>query len=72
MTLDESVDELARLEYNGVIAYIDPRLKTELAKLGEINVDFITNEAGQSGYVVSIGEPGAGCAGCSCDDRPAH
>ena len=72
MTLDESVDELDQLESNGVKAYIDPRLKTELAKLGDIYVDFITNEAGQSGYVVRVGEPGAGCAGCSCDDQPAH
>ncbi len=72
MTLDESVDNLDKLDSNGITAYIDPRLHGELSKLGDINVDFITNDLGQSGYVVSVGELCAGCAGCSCDDKPAN
>ena len=72
MTLDESVDKLDKLDSNGITAFIDPSLNGELTKLGDIKVDFITNDSGQSGYVVSVGEPGAGCGGCSCDDKPAN
>ena len=66
MTLDESVDGLEKLESNNVTAYIDSKLHENLTQLGEITVDFITNEMGQSGYMVTIGKPGQGCEGCSC------
>jgi len=71
MTLDESKDGLEKLDSNGITAYIDPRLHKELSNLGEISVDFITNPTGQSGYMVSVGKPGASCEGCSCDDQPS-
>jgi len=68
MALDESVDGLEKLESNGITAYIDPRLKDQLGKFGDIQVDFITNQMGQSGYTIKIGEGGdcssGGCEGC--------
>jgi len=68
MTLDESNDGLEKLDSNGITAYIDAKLLAELNRVGDINVDFITNEAGQSGYSVRIGDPGAGCAGCGSSE----
>jgi len=66
MTLDESVEGLEELESNNITAYIDGQLHKDLSKLGEIRVDFVTNQMGQSGYMVTIGKPGSGCEGCSC------
>jgi hypothetical protein len=63
MTLDESTDGLEQLESNGVTAFIDPNLKGALAQFGDINVDFITNEAGNSGFTIRAGSPDCG----SCD-----
>ena len=67
MTLDESIEGLDKFDSNNITAYIDPRLNAELVKLGDIHVDFVTNETGQSGYMVTVGEPCSGCAGCSCE-----
>jgi hypothetical protein len=71
MALDESTDGLEKLDSNGITAYIDPALSKELSKLGDIQVDYIINEFGQSGYTVRVGEPGTGCAGCSCEGSPS-
>ncbi len=67
MALDESVEGLEKLESNGITAYIDPRLKEHLVKYGEICVDYITNQMGQSGYTIKIGQgdcSSGGCEGC--------
>lgn len=66
MTLVESTDGLVRLESNGLSAYIEPGLNDHLERLGDINIDFITNAMG-SGYTIVVGEK-ADCAskGCSC------
>jgi Fe-S cluster assembly iron-binding protein IscA len=66
LALDESTDELEKLESNGVTAFIDKRLHGEMQKLGDISIDFVTNEIGQSGYRITVGQPGSGCEGCSC------
>jgi len=60
------VDALDKLESNGVTAYIDGKLNREMKKMGDITIDFVTNDMGQSGYRISVGQPGAGCEGCSC------
>ena len=71
MALDESTDGLEKIDSNGIIVYMDPRLKEHLVKFGEIKVDYITNPTGQSGYSISIGNGGdcgsggGGCEGCS-------
>jgi hypothetical protein len=65
MTLDESTDGLEQLESNGVVAFIDPNLKGSLAQFGDINVDFITNEQGNSGFTIRAGSPDCGSCGSS-------
>ena len=57
MTLYESTDELEELQSNGLTAYIEPNIYKQLQKLGAINIDFITNELGQSGYRITVGNP---------------
>jgi Fe-S cluster assembly iron-binding protein IscA len=64
MALDESVDNLESIDSNGVVAYIDPGLKKSLAQFGEINIDYITNQAGQSGFTIKAGDPNAACGTC--------
>jgi hypothetical protein len=64
MALDESIDGLDKLESNGINAFIDPKLNEYLASAGDINIDFISNELGQSGYRVSVGENK--CGDCHC------
>ena len=67
MTLDESIEDLDKLESNGITAYIDPKVLVYLQQYGEINIDFVTHN-GQSGYMVKVGsgncDPSGGCAGC--------
>ena len=67
MALDESVDNMMKLESNGVEAYIDPRVADSLKSLGDINIDFVTRPEG-SGYTIKVGDPGdcasGGCSGC--------
>jgi len=72
MALDESTDGLEKLSSNGICAYIDPKLLEYLAQIGDINIDFLTNEYG-NGYAVTVGESKCGQGGCSCDNpNSAH
>jgi Fe-S cluster assembly iron-binding protein IscA len=64
MALDESTTGLEKLSSNGIAAYIDPKLLEYLNQIGDINIDFLTNEYG-SGYTVRVGE--LNCGDCSCD-----
>jgi Fe-S cluster assembly iron-binding protein IscA len=68
MALDESTDGLDELESNGISAYIDPRLNQHITYYGDINIDYVTNQMGQSGYRIAVG-PGCepddnGCSSC--------
>lgn len=67
MALDEPKDSLDRLDSNGITAYIDPKLNEYLAQVGDIRVNYITNETG-SGYSIRVGELKCGQeqGGCSC------
>jgi hypothetical protein len=67
MTLEESIDGLDRLESNGVIAWIDPKVNAYVAQLGDINIDFV-DDGSRRGYVLTTGKSGDGsnCDGCSC------
>lgn len=65
MTLDESTEGLELLESNGIQAYIDPKLKEYISQIGDIKIDFITNEQG-SGYTIKVGEVDCSKGGCSC------
>jgi Fe-S cluster assembly iron-binding protein IscA len=65
MALDESADKLQEINSNGIVAYIDPKVLTYLQQYGDINIDFITR-GGQSGYMISVGDPSAGCSPDQC------
>lgn len=69
MALDESTEGLEELKSNGITAYIDPKLYEYLNQIGDIRIDFITNEMG-SGYTVSVGQMNCGQGGCNCDQMP--
>jgi Fe-S cluster assembly iron-binding protein IscA len=66
MALDESTNDMDKLESNGVTAYIDRRLNQFLADVGDINIDYVSNDNGPSGYRVVIGDKKCGTEGCSC------
>lgn len=67
MALDESTENLQKVESNGVEAWIDPKVLDYLKQYGNINVDYVTRPDG-SGYMITVGNPGdcstGGCAGC--------
>ncbi|MFH1687224.1 MAG: hypothetical protein ABIE70_06835 [bacterium] len=67
MALDESTENLEKVESNGVEAYIDPKVKDYLKQFGNVNVDYVTRDEG-SGYMITVGNPGdcseGGCSGC--------
>lgn len=68
MTLEESIDGLDKLESNGVIAWIDPKVNQYVDELGDINIDFVDDGA-RRGYVITAGKStdGKDCGGgCSC------
>ena len=60
MALDESVDNLEKMESNGVEVYIDPGLKEFLTQFESINVDYVDLGPRGSGFTVSAGK-GGGC-----------
>ncbi len=67
MTLYESTDGLKEVESGGVTAYIDSNLSKQLEQIGEVNVDFVTNDFGQSGFKITVGNgdcADSGCRGC--------
>lgn len=66
MALEESTDGLEKLESNQVAAFIDPGLKNHLTQFGEINIDFVTNDTGQSGYRIALGQDPCSSGKCSC------
>ncbi|MBU8934810.1 MAG: hypothetical protein KOO62_12540 [candidate division Zixibacteria bacterium] len=57
MALDESTENLEKLESNGVCAYVDPNLIKFLGNYGEINIDYVTPESGPSGFTIKVGNP---------------
>jgi len=66
MALDESTEGLETLSSNNITAYIDPKLNEYLAQMGDIVIDYVTNEMG-SGYSIKVGETDCsqgGCQGC--------
>jgi len=65
MALDESTEGLEELASNNVIAFIDPKLNEYLTKVGDINIDYVTNQTG-SGYMITVGETKCNQGGCSC------
>lgn len=71
MALDESTDDMEKVESNGVEAWIDPKVLEYLKQYGDITVDYVTRPEG-SGYMISVGNPGdcssGGCEGCG----PGH
>ena len=67
MALDESTENMEKLESNGVTAYIDRALNEHLAGTGDINIDFIQMENGPSGYQIVVGEKKCGDGSCHCE-----
>lgn len=65
MALDESTDNLEKLESNNIDAFIDPKVMQNLAQYGDIKIDFVTRPEG-SGYMISVGNGDcpSGCKGC--------
>jgi hypothetical protein len=66
MALEESTDNLERLESNRVNAYIDRELLLHLKHLGDINIDYATDLMGRSGYRIFLGEDQCASGECSC------
>ena len=68
MALEANVTTMDKIEANGIEAYIDPRLNEHLETFGGINIDYISKETGESGYLVRTGAQvdGSACGGCSC------
>ncbi|MDF1544950.1 MAG: hypothetical protein P1R58_07595 [bacterium] len=64
MALDESNDEMEKLESNGIAAFVTPDLKEMLATLGAINIDFINPGFGRAGFTVKFDQNN--CGDCSC------
>jgi len=64
LALEESVDGLEKLESNGIAAYIEQGLNEYLKNIGNINIDYISNDPGPGGYRVTIGEKS--CGDCKC------
>lgn len=69
MALEESINELEKIESNGITAYIDPKLREAMKQVGQINIDFVTRPDGSGGYMIKAGQPGdcsdsSGCDGC--------
>lgn len=64
MALDESIDGMEKMESNGIVAYIEPRLKEFLSQYGSINIDFVDQITGK-GFTIRAGEPSGDCGSCS-------
>jgi hypothetical protein len=65
MTLEESVDNLEKMESNGISAYIDPNLKNRLAEYGEITVDYVSRGISGGGFMIQLTNGQDGCnEGC--------
>ena len=65
MALDESIENLDKLESNGVTAYIEPGLKEALTQFGRINIDYVNRPDGTGGYMIRAGQP-ADCSPDAC------
>lgn len=66
MALEESTENLDKLESKQITAYIDPQLLEHLKQFGGVNIDYITNQMGQSGYRIFLGEDKCSTGKCSC------
>lgn len=68
MALEAKVENMDKIEANGIEAYIDPRLNEYLSNLGGVNIDFVSRDGGESGYMIRTGKQvdGSACGGCSC------
>ncbi len=64
MALDETNDEMAELESNGISAFVTPDLKGMLTTLGAINIDFVNPGFGKAGFSIRFSENN--CGDCSC------
>ncbi|UCC44906.1 MAG: hypothetical protein JSU65_02975 [Candidatus Zixiibacteriota bacterium] len=49
------MEGLDRIESNGITAYMESSLREYVSGLGRIHVDYIQQESGNSGYVVTVG-----------------
>lgn len=68
LTVDSKVDELERIEANGIEAYIDPKLREFLSQFKGVRIDYITMDD-RSGFTIKV-EGAGGCA--SCGDKSPH
>ena len=64
MALDESTDDMSKLENNGISVYIAPSLSNLLETLGPISIDYVDPGFGRAGFSLRIGE--SNCGDCSC------
>lgn len=66
MALEESVEGMEKLESNGIVAWVDTKLKSFLEQLGKITVDYREGEHGAGGYILTTGDADCGgkCSGC--------
>ncbi len=66
LALEESIDELEKIESNGVTAYIATTLKEYASGRGTITIDYTSQSVGSGGFMVTLGEKDPGSCGFSC------
>ena len=63
MALEESTQDMEKLESNGISAFVDSKLKQLLKQFGEINIDYISNALQGSGFSIKVGNNSCGSSG---------
>ncbi len=66
LALEESTQDLEKLESNEISAFVDPKLKQLLKQFGKINIDYISNALQGSGFSIKVGNGSCDSSGCSC------
>jgi len=65
MALEESTEEMEKLESNGITAWVDGKLMSFLSTVGKVTIDFRKDQLGGGGYIITAGEHNCS-GGCSC------
>jgi hypothetical protein len=66
MALDESTEGLAKLESNGISAYIDRDLLRSLEQRGNIYVDYGADRFGMTGFSIVVKKSATDKSDCGC------
>ncbi|KAA3636499.1 MAG: hypothetical protein DWP97_02595 [Calditrichaeota bacterium] len=64
LALEESVDELQKLESNSIDVYLDENLLEFLNQNGKVNIDYRNSTIGRGGFLITVGESDCNSGGC--------